>query len=60
MCDDNDMEGVRLWFYGGTPPLDEPAIDQDEHALPRTGWMELAARSAHESVCIPSIELAAA
>ena len=39
MCDNNDMEGVRLWFYGGTPPLDEACLeDQDLHAPPRPGW----------------------
>lgn len=32
MCNDNDLEGVRLWFYGGTPPLDDTGAD--EHATP--------------------------
>jgi len=22
MCEELDLEGVRRWFYGGTPPLD--------------------------------------
>lgn len=22
MCEEVDLEGVRRWFYGGTPPLD--------------------------------------
>lgn len=29
MCDDLDNEGVRRWFYGGTPPLDEPRDHND-------------------------------
>jgi hypothetical protein len=29
MCEDLELEGVRRWFYGGTPPQDEaePAPD---------------------------------
>jgi hypothetical protein len=23
MCEDLELEGVRRWFYGGTPPPDE-------------------------------------
>ncbi|WP_374562757.1 hypothetical protein [Ideonella sp.] len=34
MCDNQDLEGVRLWFYGGTPPLDEAGAD--DHASPAT------------------------
>jgi hypothetical protein len=46
MCEDNDMDGARLWFYGGTPPLDEPLLtDQDVPTLPKTGWGWLKDRS---------------
>ena len=39
MCEDNDMEGARLWFYGGTPPMDEPVLeDQESHPVPLSGW----------------------
>lgn len=39
MCNDNDMDGARLWFYGGTPPLDGPVLqDQEVPPLPKTGW----------------------
>lgn len=39
MCDDKDMEGVRLWFYGGTPPVDEPELeDQELTASLKSGW----------------------
>lgn len=37
MCDDNDLEGVRLWFYGGTPPLDDAGAD--EPASPAAAWV---------------------
>lgn len=38
MCDDNDTEGARLWFYGGTPPMDEPDLeDQELHASAQPG-----------------------
>jgi hypothetical protein len=32
MCEETDLEGVRRWFYGGTPPGDECLPDGD--ALP--------------------------
>lgn len=39
MCDDNDMEGARLWFYGGTPPLDDLQLEeQDPPAPSKAGW----------------------
>lgn len=40
MCDDkDDMEGARLWFYGGTPPMDEPELEEQElHPSPPVGW----------------------
>ena len=41
MCDDNDLEGVRLWFYGGTPPLDELDIEDQNAQSPRAGWLRL-------------------
>jgi len=45
MCDDDDLEGVRLWFYGGTPPVDEPGDDEQEtHSSPGPAWTWAVAR----------------
>lgn len=55
MCDDNDVEGARLWFYGGTPPMDEPELeDQALPSAPQAGWawrMEQPADSAAARPC---------
>ena len=39
MCDDDDLDGVRLWFYGGTPPLDDASENEQEtHSSPGWDW----------------------
>lgn len=59
MCDDKDLEGVRLWFYGGTPPLDEPGEDEHEtHASPGGAWAWAMAHN--EPAAHPAPELTAA
>ncbi|HJV70762.1 hypothetical protein [Ideonella sp.] len=30
MCDELDLDGVRRWFYGGTPPAGDGGSDDAE------------------------------
>ena len=61
MCDDNDLEGARLWFYGGTPPLDDDAgpDERETHSSPGCAWAWAMARH-HEPMANPAPELTTA
>ena len=60
MCDDDDLEGVRLWFYGGTPPVDDAGQDEQE-TLSSPGWAwAWAAAGHHELAAHPAPELTTA
>jgi hypothetical protein len=62
MCDDNDLEGVRLWFYGGTPPSgDMGQEDPETHASVGCPWARgWAAARRGEPAADAAPELAAA
>lgn len=60
MCDDDDLEGVRLWFYGGTPPVDDAGQDEQEaHSSPGCAWTWAMAQH-HEQAANPAPELTTA